>query len=424
MKGVKTKIAFIMDEIDGMNTGDKGGITALIKLIRQKKTKKQKLENRTINPIICIGNYYVDKKINELIKVCNSFELKAPTREQMRELLKNTLPLQYTANWSFNTLLFSESIKCQECNIEKLLLDYIQGDMRKLFFVKNLYEKKPEIISEKYLKGIFHIKSFNEEPKVNTYRLFKEPIPLSQHSQFMNETDRTIIALLWHENIIDLLEKNDSIYVSENKCSEKLMNYPKQSVGGNQPAVSSEGNVKKLYSFTLCSKRHQYNFYLKVLNNICFADYIDRVTFQNQIWNLNEMSSLIKTFYNNQLYHETKYVKNNINSPSEIRFTKVLTKYSTEYNNVLFFYKLSQELNMDKKDVVTFFQEIRQFYGESFLQNPDILGKLEKDLEKYNISKLDIRRIYRYLDKNVKKENTTLTNEDLEDEEENEEEIE
>ena len=36
------KIAIIMDEIDGMNNGDKGGITALIKIIRQKKTKKQR----------------------------------------------------------------------------------------------------------------------------------------------------------------------------------------------------------------------------------------------------------------------------------------------------------------------------------------------------------------------------------------------
>ena len=49
------KKAILMDEIDGMNNGDKGGITALIKLIRQKKTKKQKLENSTMNPIICIG---------------------------------------------------------------------------------------------------------------------------------------------------------------------------------------------------------------------------------------------------------------------------------------------------------------------------------------------------------------------------------
>ena len=31
-----------MDEIDGMNSGDKGGINSLIKLIRPKKTKNKK----------------------------------------------------------------------------------------------------------------------------------------------------------------------------------------------------------------------------------------------------------------------------------------------------------------------------------------------------------------------------------------------
>lgn len=78
------KIVIVMDEIDGMNSGDKGGLTALIKLIRQKKTKKQKLENMTLNPIICIGNYNVDKKIKELMKVCNVFEIKTPTESQMK----------------------------------------------------------------------------------------------------------------------------------------------------------------------------------------------------------------------------------------------------------------------------------------------------------------------------------------------------
>ena len=34
------KIVIVMDEIDGMNSGDKGGINTLIKLIRPKKTKK------------------------------------------------------------------------------------------------------------------------------------------------------------------------------------------------------------------------------------------------------------------------------------------------------------------------------------------------------------------------------------------------
>ena len=58
------KIAIIMDEIDGMNNGDKGGISALIKLIDQRKLK-QKLEER-YESIICIGNYHIDKKIKNL----------------------------------------------------------------------------------------------------------------------------------------------------------------------------------------------------------------------------------------------------------------------------------------------------------------------------------------------------------------------
>ena len=65
MRGVKRKLVIVMDEIDGMNSGDKGGISSLIKLIRQKKTKKQKGEHKTNIPIICIGNYFMDKKIKE-----------------------------------------------------------------------------------------------------------------------------------------------------------------------------------------------------------------------------------------------------------------------------------------------------------------------------------------------------------------------
>jgi len=49
------QIAIVMDEIDGMNNGDKGGINSLIKIIRPKKTKKQRTEEITMNPIICIG---------------------------------------------------------------------------------------------------------------------------------------------------------------------------------------------------------------------------------------------------------------------------------------------------------------------------------------------------------------------------------
>ena len=353
MSRKKKKIAIVMDEIDGMNNGDKGGITSLIKLIRQKKTKKQRLEHQTLNPIICIGNYYMDKKIKELMKVCNVYELKTPTDTQIESII----------NMQIIGFPIEDKI------ITDKILRYVQGDLRKLEFIGNLYRKNPDLLMEN-LDNIFHMKSFNEDSKKTTQRLLRGPIPFEQHSKVMNETDRTIIALLWHENIVDAISQ-----------------FPKDK---------------------------SFPFYLRILENICYADYIDRITFQNQIWQFNEMSSIMKTFYNNKLYHEEFAKEPNSYKCDEIRFTKVLTKYSTEYNNMLFIYDLCQELDIDKKDLIAFFQELRLFYGKNFLNQADKSAEVDKLFEDYNIDKLDIKRIYRYLDKNVKHD-ISLAEDDISD---------
>ena len=356
------KIVIVMDEIDGMNNGDKGGITSLIKLIRQKKTKKQRLENITLNPIICIGNYYVDKKIRELMKVCYTFELKPPTEAQIVSILSTTTT---TTTTTISNRIIPD--------IMPHIINYIQGDLRKLEFVTRIYAKKPELLeSADMVRQIFQNKSYNEDSKKITQRLINAPVSIDQHNTFMNETDRTIIALLYHENIVDTLTK--------------------------VPAKTA------------------FPFYTRILENMCFADYIDRITFQNQIWIFNEMSSLIKTFYNNKIYHDTFPQHLGKYSPVEVRFTKVLTKYSTEYNNQLFIYNLCQELDMDKKDLIAFFQELRlnivaanPEYADGLsyadvLNNTELLAQFEQIFDNYNIKKLDIRRIYRYLDRNVKKD--------------------
>jgi|TARA_Y100000992_G_scaffold302710_1_gene278692 hypothetical protein len=338
------KIAIIMDEIDGMNSGDKGGINALIKLIRQKKTKKQKLEGKTMNPIICIGNYYTDKKMRELMKVCNIFELKTPSNEQIQSIIYSEIP-------KFKEL--------SNTYIEDII-KYIQGDLRKLNFVlTNLNSKDIDFRSPETFIPIFQTKNYNEDSKETTNQLFENNYDISLHNSLINETDRTIIALLWHENVIDKLQQ------LPNSVSLPI--------------------------------------YIKILKNICFSDYIDRITFQNQIWQFNEMSSMIKTFYNNKIYHES--LTNISTKPlSEIRFTKVLTKYSTEYNNSIFIQELSQNLDMDKKDTVSLFQEIRLCIGKDFNNDNDILNQISGLFENYNINKLDIKRFYRYLDKNSKKD--------------------
>ena len=356
MHGRMRKIAILMDEIDGMHKGDKGGISALVKLIRQKKTKKQKTENVTLNPVICIGNYYMDKKIKELMNVCNVFELPTPTDTQIRTI--------------YNTLIPSTTSRDDStAQILEQMVKYTQGDIRKVEFLLRLNDKKPEILTSNNMQHIFRAKFYNEDYGKIAKQLFDQKQEIKQHADFMNDNDRTTVALLWHENVADRL--------------------------------------------TFLPQTESFPFYLQLIDNICFADYIDRITFQSQIWIFNEMSTFIKTFYNNFLFHQFFERRPDgelaqIRNMKDVRFTKILTKYSTEYSNQLFLYMLCQALDMDKKDVTAFFQELRVYYGgNGFLTRVELLNDAEKIFEDVKIGKLDIKRIYRYLDKNVKKETTT-----------------
>jgi hypothetical protein len=313
----KQNIAIIMDEIDGMNNGDKGGINALIKLIRPKKTKKQKLENITYIPIICISNYHIDKKIKELMKVCTTIELKKPDNNEIKNIVELIMP-----------------------NIEKSLvsniINYVNSDLRKIKIIYDINNNNK--LTSNIINNILISKSLEDDTKKITKKIIDNKYNIKEHSNILNDTDRTIVGLLWHENIIDKFN-----------------------------------NINIEVSLPL---------YHKILENLIFSDYIDRITFQKQIWQLNEMSSIIKTFKNNYIFNTFNLKNNNLNN---VRFTKILTKYSTEYNNIIFIQDICNKLGFDKNDTYCYFINF----------NIDE----EIDLLKLNdINDLDIKRMCIFLD--------------------------
>ena len=265
------------------------------------------------------------------MKICNVFELKSPTTGQIKTILKLSMP-------------------ALEEEIITNMVNYLQGDLRKLNSINNIYKKHHSILKNEIIQNIFKTKSYSEDTKEVTQKLFNTSYAIAEHSNIMNDTDRTIVGLLWHENIIDII--------------------------GKEP------------------KNKAISLYTKILDKICFADYIDRITFQKQIWQFNEMSSLIKTFSCNKLFHDNIQYTNKPNPP-DIRFTKVLTKYSTEYNNSLFIQDLCQKLSLDKKDTFSFFLDLRLKHSDD---------EIYTMFESYDITKLDINRIYRYLDKYTNKD--------------------
>ena len=74
--------------------------------------------------------------------------------------------------------------------------------------------------------------------------------------------------------------------------------------------------------------------------------------------------------------------------PTSIRFTKVLTKYSTEYNNQQFIISFCRQLNMDKKDLFSYISLLCKQHTED---------EICQILSINDINKLDIKRMLRYM---------------------------
>lgn len=344
------KIAIVMDDINSMNNGDKGSMSALIKIIRAKKTKKHKTEDTSMNPIICIGSGLNNsgKKISELTKACHVIELKRPTTEQIKDILHK----QYYPIDSMQT---------------DSLANYIQNDLNKLNIIMKLYTTNPDILNNKVFRDIFVLKSNNDSNKRIIKEIYNGNPSIETHSSLIGETERTTIGLYWHENIpdvIDRLNESDGKKTKTNKTTE---------------------------------------LYINVLNNMCFADYIDRITFKKQIWKFNEMSSLIKTFKTQRIL--SSYINNHGGKTtmattypfpeSNIRFTKILTKYSNEYNNFVFFQEVGKKLCLDIKDIHYFFMKLKYHYPMTQTNRNCEINPVECE----NVSCIDIKRIYKYLTK-------------------------
>lgn len=317
----KKPIAIVMDEIDSMMAYDKCGMNILIKLLRPKKTTRQKSEELIYNPIICIGNTKEDKKVKEIKKICPTFHFPSPTTNEIEYILKTyyKIPKQKLT----------------------LFASFCQNDLRKINQYMRIYDFNSGLFKSNDSLCI-SFKSPNSESKDIVKSLFEKQYAMSEYT--INENERTIVALLFHENVIQYLQKWTNSLIT----------------------------------------------YTEMLEYFCFSDYVDRVTFQKQIWEFNEITSLLKSCYCAKLFHEfiqqNDYKQPQVNI-SHIQFTKILTKYSNEFNNSTLINNICENLHLTKNDLYTLFLTFKTYDNEP-----------TNELNEHNISKLEISRIYKFLD--------------------------
>ena len=159
----------------------------------------------------------------------------------------------------------------------------------------------------------------------------------------LNETNKTIVSLIFHENVINLL--------------------------------------------TNLSHKEFVNIYKQIIENFAFSDYIDRNIFQKQLWQLNDVNFYIKILYNNYILHKFNLLKDI--SYDNIEFTKILTKYSNEYNNYVFLNTLHSKLLITKQNTY------KLFYNHI---NNDTIENIIDIYNTYNINKTDIMRLLKICD--------------------------
>lgn len=71
------KTVLIMDEVDGMSGGDRGGVADLIASIKSSHI-----------PIICICNDKYSQKLKSLINYCLPLPFRKPTKQQVQSKLQ------------------------------------------------------------------------------------------------------------------------------------------------------------------------------------------------------------------------------------------------------------------------------------------------------------------------------------------------
>nr|XP_043623103.1 replication factor C subunit 1 [Erigeron canadensis] len=98
------KAVLIMDEVDGMSAGDRGGVADLISSIKISKI-----------PIICICNDRYSQKLKSLVNYCLLLSFRKPTKQQMAKRLAQ--------------IASSEGVQVNEIALEELA-ERVNGDMR------------------------------------------------------------------------------------------------------------------------------------------------------------------------------------------------------------------------------------------------------------------------------------------------------
>ena len=322
--------------------------------------------------------------------------------EQIDLFIKDSKPIYITGNsGSGKTYLIDSYFKNINMNIKKITLKKIINisyldEITKLDIIDVFNNIKREIIiiiDDIDVLNIQEKKIINELIKMlKNINKYKKKLKYKLIFSGINYSDKKIKELMRLSNIISLGNNiyNKNIYINIKNILNKNNKVNTFEFDKSIQSLLLHENI--INNLT----KNNINFYYNFLINFCNGDYYDRISFQKQIWLYNDITFYIKFIINILLYN-----KENITiEKNDIRFTKILTKYSNEYNNNNFINNICNKLNLTNKELYNlcinnnlYIKSIQETNEKELHNLPIKLS--QKDLYLNILSQKDLVRLYK-----------------------------
>ena len=276
-------LGLVLDEIDGMSVGDKGGLVELLRILK---------EYSGDNAIICISNEWMEKKFQPFSKICQAFEVKTPSPADIYKLIEGQ---------------FSPTRRPPEAVLKQLTTDLLSihaGDIRKI--LQSIREVRDDIASGRITPQ--DVRSAIESGLVDAHALGTNRIHRS-------ETIKTAVGQLLRGELDMFAEvslNNNDLNLAGLHLHESLPTWIRRHVGN-----TADG----------------YKLYYDAFKTIVSSDRLDYYTFFFQHWTLFPITYQAKL----QAVNQRLFASNNASASiqwndGDMEYTSVLSKQSMLYN--------------------------------------------------------------------------------------------
>jgi hypothetical protein len=278
-------LGIVLDEIDGMSVGDKGGLSELERILK---------EYNGPNAIICISNEWMEKKFQKFLKTCAAFPMNTPTQLDVLRLIEAQFrPEERTAAGDLRKLAAD-------------LLDVHGGDLRKI--LQSVREIKADLLRGRISTST--VRSSIEDGLADAHALGSNRIRRA-------DTIKTAVGQLLRGSLDSTAEvalSTTDLNLAGLHLHETLPTWIKKYVGNNERG---------------------YEMYKASFQSLLASDRLDYYTFFFQHWTLFPITYQAKLQAVNQHLFGAEGVEDDVSADwtdDKMEYTSVLSKQSMLYN--------------------------------------------------------------------------------------------